>query len=313
LRFVAILVRSLNKAMPPIALGLVIAAAAMHAGWNLIVKRVGEKQIFTWWSLLFGSLLCLPFLAANAVPARVWPYALASALVEAAYFMILIRAYQKGDFSQVYPIARGAAPALLAVWAALFLGERIEMAGILGLALLLAGLIIVGAGRFRGDAAAALNQGAVLRGGLLRGALLNPGAIMTALGVALCISIYSAIDAAAVRIMSPAAYNALALGLTGLFITPIVFARYGHRLVIAQLGAERWRILAVGALLMLSYMMVLEAYSMARASYVGALREISVVIAALAGWRLLGESFGAQRAAGALLIFSGIIVVAVAG
>jgi drug/metabolite transporter (DMT)-like permease len=280
----------------------------MHAGWNLIVKRAREKQIFTWWSLLFGSLLRIPFLAGSAVPAEVWPYALASALVEAAYFMILIRAYQKGDFSQVYPIARGAAPALLAVWAMLFLGERIEVAGILGLALLLAGLIIVGVGRFRADSRADSNQGS-----FLKSALLNRSAIMTALGVALCISIYSAIDAAAVRIMSPAAYNALALGLTGLFITPVVFARYGYRAVIAGWSAERWRNLAVGALLMLSYMMVLEAYSMARASYVGALREISVVIAALAGWRLLGESFGAERAAGALLIFSGIIVVAVAG
>ena len=117
--------------MPLTALILVISAATMHAGWNLLVKRVSEKQIFTWWALAFGTLVNLPFLAVNAVPANVWPYALASAFVEAAYFMILIRAYGEGDFSQVYPIARGAAPAFLAVWAMLFLGERPEPAGII--------------------------------------------------------------------------------------------------------------------------------------------------------------------------------------
>lgn len=280
--------------MPLTALILVIAAATMHAGWNLVVKRVGEKQIFTWWALAFGTLINLPLLAVNTIPRSVWPYALASAVVEAAYFMILIRAYSKGDFSQVYPIARGAAPALLAVWAMLFLGERPEPAGIIGLILLLAGLMVVGGGRF----------GAVA---------LNASAIVAALAVALCISIYSAIDAAAVRIMSPAAYNVLVLGLTALFITPVVMTRYGFRSVIVEGRAEWLRIMAVGVLLLLAYLFVLQAYSMARASYVGALREISVVIAALAGWRMLGEGFGARRTAGAVLIFSGIVVVAVAG
>jgi len=281
--------------MPLTALILVIAAATMHAGWNLIVKRVGEKQIFTWWALAFGALINLPLLAVNTIPASVWPYALASAVVEAVYFMILIRAYSQGDFSQVYPIARGAAPAFLAVWATLFLGERPEPAGIIGLILLLAGLIVVG-GWSKPRAVA-----------------LNASVIVAALAVALCISIYSAIDAAAVRIMSPAAYNVLVLGLTALFITPVVMMRYGYRSVIVEGRAEWPRIMAVGVLLLLAYLFVLQAYSMARASYVGALREVSVVIAALAGWRLLGEGFGARRTAGAVLIFSGIIVVAVAG
>jgi drug/metabolite transporter (DMT)-like permease len=283
--------------MPLTALILVIAAATMHAGWNLVIKRVAEKQIFTWWALTFGALLNLPLLVIDVIPRSVWPYALASALVEAAYFMILIRAYGQGDFSQVYPIARGAAPAFLAVWAMLFLGERMVPAGIIGMMLLLAGLIVVGAGRFWSKPRA----------------VLNAGAIVAALAVALCISIYSAIDAAAVRIMSPASYNVLVLGITAIFITPVVITRYGYRSIIAEGRAQWGRILAVGTLLLLAYMFVLQAYSMARASYVGALREISVVIAALAGWRMLGESFGVARTAGAVLIFSGIVVVAVAG
>ena len=142
---------------------------------------------------------------------------------------------------------------------------------------------------------------------------MKASAIVAALAVALCISIYSAIDAAAVRLMSPSAYNVLVLGLTVLFITPVVMTRYGYRSVVRAGRAEWPRIIAVGVLLLLAYLFVLQAYSMARASYVGALREISVVIAAFAGWRVLGEGFGIARTAGAVLIFSGIVVVAIAG
>jgi drug/metabolite transporter (DMT)-like permease len=285
--------------MPLLALVFVITAAVMHAGWNLIVKQVGEKQIFTWWALTLGSLAFLPLLIMSApIPAAVWPYALTSALVEAAYFITLIRAYENGDFSQVYPIARGAAPALIAVWAMLFLGERPSAAGIAGLLLLLAGLIVVGAGRWQTEQ---------------RAVRLDTNLVITALAVALCISVYSAIDGAAVRIMSARAYNVLVLGLTSAFITPVVLWRYGVRSIIAEGRAHWGRIAAVGLLLLLAYMLVLEAYSMARVSYVGALREISVVLAAIAGWRLLGESFGVMRTAGAVLIFFGIVVVAVAG
>ena len=284
--------------MPLTAIALIIAAAAMHTAWNLIIKHAREKQVVTWWALIVGSLINLPLLARTTIPAQVWPYAIASAAVEAVYFMLLIRAYQNGDFSEVYPLARGAAPVFIAVWATLFLGERPQAAGIAGLALLLIGLIVVGASRL-------FTKGKVIN---FSGAL-----AVTVLAVALCISIYSAIDAGAVRLIQPAAYNVLVLGLTGVFIAPFVVARFGVRSLVREGRANVIRIISVGVLLLLAYRLVLEAYSMARASYVGALREISVVIAAFAGWRLLDERFGIWRTAGAVLIFCGIMVVALAG
>ena len=284
--------------MPLTAIALIIAAAAMHTAWNLIVKHAHERQIVTWWALVVGSLINLPLLANTTIPVQVWPYAIASAAVEAAYFMLLIRAYQNGDFSEVYPIARGAAPAFIAVWAMLFLGERPQAAGLVGLALLLIGLIVVGASRLFTER---------------RAININTSLLVTVLAVALCISVYSAIDAGAVRLIRPAAYNVLVLGLTGLFIAPFVVARFGVRSMIREGRANVLRIIAIGVLLLLAYMLVLEAYSMARVSYVGALREISVVIAAFAGWRWLDERFGIVRIAGAVLIFCGIMVVALAG
>ena len=131
--------------MPLTALILLIIAAALHTGWNLLVKRAGEKQIFTWWAMVVGTACFTPLLVFSApLPAAVWPYVLASALVEMVYYLALLRAYTIGDFSQVYPLARGAAPAFLALWAALFLGERPSAGGLAGLALLLVGLLLVG-------------------------------------------------------------------------------------------------------------------------------------------------------------------------
>jgi drug/metabolite transporter (DMT)-like permease len=285
--------------MPLTALLLIVLAAALHAGWNLIVKRVESKQVFTWWALVVGALLYLPLLALYPhASAKVWSYAVGSALVEAIYFIALIRAYVRGDFSLVYPVARGAAPALLALWAILFLGERPRPAGIIGLVILLLGLCVVG------------GAGWWTR---RRQVVLKASGIGAAFGVALCISVYSAIDASAVRIADPLFYLVLITELTAVFITPVVFATYRYREVIAGWRAHRLRILAVGLLMPLTYLLVLQAYMVARVSYVGALREISIVMAALAGWYWLGESFGMIRTVGALLIFVGIFLIAVTG
>jgi drug/metabolite transporter (DMT)-like permease len=281
------------------ALLSVIVAAAFHTAWNLRVKQVDAKHLFTWWALVIGPLLFLPLLAQSLpIPATIWPYAVASALVEAAYFMALIHAYDRSDFSLVYPIARGGAPGLLAVWAALFLGESPHLIGIAGLAVLLLGLMAVGGGSWWAHRNIAQ---------------LGLGGIGAAIGVALCISIYSVIDGAAVQFMAPAPYTELVFGLTAVLVTPAVFARYGYASVVAVWRAH-WRgILWVGILMPLSYMLVLQAYTMAQVSYVGAMREVSVVLAALVGCLWLKESFGTIRTIGSMLIFLGMLVIAVAG
>src|SRR5712691_13088228 len=131
--------------MPPIALGLLLVAALLHAGWNLFVKRAGEKQVFTWWGLVVGSVCFAPLLlVSQSFPLRIWPYVIFSALVEGAYYIILTRAYEHGAFSLVYPMARGAAPAFLVVWAVLFLGGRPRPGGVVGLALVVVGRVVVG-------------------------------------------------------------------------------------------------------------------------------------------------------------------------
>lgn len=281
--------------MSALALGMVLMAAVLHTSWNMLLKRSADRQIVSWWAMLVGALIFAPLIILSwPLPAAIWPYAIASAIVEVGYMLLLSHAYQHGDFSLVYPVARGSAPALLTLWSFLFLHERPSIGGLFGLALLICGLAAIGLGHWWS----------------MRPARVGWGGIGLALGVAVMISIYSAIDAAGVRIAPPAAYNALVFGLTGLIQAPFMIMRYGTQATLGSLQRQWRTIIVIGVLMLATYMLVLQAYSTSTASYVGAIREISIVLAAIAAWRWLGEGFGRLRMAGVILTFCGVLAIA---
>lgn len=284
---------------PLLAIGLLLVAAVLHATWNLLVKRAKEKQVMTWLALLVGVLLFFPIVIFRPIDIlSIWPLVLSSALLEALYFIALLAAYKYGDFSLVYPMARGTAPALLLLWAALFLGERPTLPGIVGISLLVMGLIVVG-----GNAWWSLRKTASL----------STNGLAIALGVALCISIYTTIDGAAVRRVDPLPYTVIVIALATAFMTPVFLTRFSKATIVRE-WRENWpRIIIVGIFSMLAYILVLTAYTFMRVSYAGAIREVSVVFAALLGWRWLHEEFGIARLVGSALIFAGILVIAFAG
>jgi drug/metabolite transporter (DMT)-like permease len=283
--------------MPPQAIALSFVAAGFHAGWNLLLKGARQREAFAWWGMLVGFVGFLPILVLGpAMPVRVWPFAGASGLVEVAYFAALNRAYQDGDFSLVYPVARGLTPVLLALFALVFLGEVPSVAGVAGLALVFAGIALVG--------------GAL---GIFRGTAPGWRSLGHAAAVAVCSSTCSAIDAAAVRFSPAAGYSVLITGLTALLMFPVLLARGGRAGLTSALDAGLKRILGVALGLMLAYLFALQAFAIAPVGYVGAVREVSVVLAALAGWLWLGEGFGLERLAGAALIFAGLLAIAIGG
>ncbi len=284
--------------MPLATLGILLCAAIFHSGWNLLLKQTQNKQVFLMWATL-SNLICflaLPFLP--PIPRLVWPYVLSSALAEALYYISLAWAYNIGDFSLVYPIARGAAPVLLTVWTILFLKEIPHVFGLLGIILIVIGLMTVGA-------AASWKTLSTTR--------LSLSSITVALFIALCISVYSVIDGAAVSLVNPLSYAIWIFGLSPLFASPFILLRYGTRQAVIELKEHWLRIIVVGFLIITTYGAVLFAYSMGHISYVGSIREVSIVFGALMGWRFLGERFGLVRVIGAGLIFAGIAIIAILG
>jgi drug/metabolite transporter (DMT)-like permease len=281
-----------------LALGLLMVGAVLHAIWNVLLKLADEKYLAMWWALALGSLGFLPFLIVTPpLPPGMWPYIVASAIFEAAYFAILIAAYERADFSVVYPIARGAAPGLLALWAVLFLHERLSFAGVAGLLVLVLGLMITGSsalwqsGRWSPD----------------------PVSIGLALAVAFCISAYSVIDGAAVQVAHPVPYTTATFALTTALLAPLIFRRYGLRATLAAWRGNWPKITVIGFCMPGSYMLALAAYTLAPVSYAGAIREMSIVFAALIGWLWLREGLGLFRIVGAAVIFCGVLIIARAG
>jgi drug/metabolite transporter (DMT)-like permease len=283
--------------MPLGAIGLLLVSAALHTTWNLLLKQAGEKYMATWWAMLAGSLLFLPVLFLTGLPAHVtWAFMLVSALVEATYFIVLAYAYEDADFSLVYPLARGTAPGLIGVWAVLFLHERLTAGGVLGIAILIIGLMIVGgSGWLRADGRPQW-----------RG-------IAPALFLALCISIYTAIDGAAVKLTSPFSYAALIYFVSATYMTPYIVRRHGWPRLKQEFRVHGARLVLIGVLIVVAYLMALWAYRISTVGYAGAIREVGVVMGAFAGWQLLGEDFGRARVIGAVVIFIGILVIAVLG
>lgn len=283
--------------MPIAAILFLLFSAVLHTAWNLLLKQSSRKYIVTWWAILLGAGLFLPILFFTGLPIReAWSLLLVSVLVETAYFVVLSLAYREADFSLVYPLARGSAPLMIVVWSVLFLQERLTPGGMAGLGIIIFGLLMVGGSDLLAGTQTPRRSGVLL-----------------AFVLALLISIYSVIDGAAVKQTPAFPYTILVFFLSPVLAAPLVFQRYGWQILKNELAQNTARILAIGILTVSSYLLTLAAYAMAKVSYSGAVREVSVVMGALAGWLFLGEKLARLRVWGALVIFGGILCIALAG
>jgi drug/metabolite transporter (DMT)-like permease len=279
-----------------LALGLVLLAAGIHAGWNLLAKRAHDKLAFLLCSALVSAILYFPIglwlLLTYPVPPGGWAIIAASSVLEGAYYWGLAQAYRYGDLSLVYPIARGTAPLLVPILAALFLGERLSLLGAGGVGLVVVGMLTLHL--------PALSWRGVRALGATAGQLGTRYALLTGL----LIAGYSTLDKRGVALVQPALYSYLLFcGITVALLPLLV----GHGTkVAAEWGHSRRGILAVGLLCPLSYGLVLAALTLAPVSYVSPAREVSVVIAALLGAYVLHEPYGRQRLVGSALIAAGL-------
>ena len=284
--------------MPIGAIFLLLLSATLHALWNLLLKKSQEKYIAMGWQVIISGIFAFVLLLFTGFPPRsMWLFALVSMLLEAVYFILLSNAYSDHDFSLVYPIARGTAPAFLMLWSILFLHETLTPGGMLGIGMIVTGMVIIGA--------TSLIQS--------RGSRLHLKGILIALLVALIISLYTLIDGTAVKNGPPLPYALTMFMLVPFVTTTYNIRRFGWKHFAAAWNGPRLPILFAAVLGVVAYLLALIAYTFAPLSYSGAIREVSVVIGALLGWQFLNEQMGGTRVLGAVVIFAGILVIAFFG
>lgn len=284
--------------MPTLAIALLLTSAALHALWNLLLKQSREKYLAMGWQVIIGSMVSFVALFFIGLPPRsLWILIIISTFLEAIYFAILTYAYNDHDFSLVYPVARGAAPALVVIWTAVFLGEIPSTGGLIGILLIVCGLIIIGATSLLQNHSGKPH---------FRGILIS-------LSVALVISIYTLVDGYAVKQGPALSYGLSLFVLMPIFTTPFIVHHYGKDRTIKGFWDHPARLILVGILAVIAYLSALFAYSIAPVNYSEAIREVSVVMGAFAGWYFLGEQMGKIRILGAIVIFVGIVMIAVFG
>ncbi|MFC1670670.1 SMR family transporter [Spirochaetota bacterium] len=279
------------------AFTLIIIAAVLHAIWNFAAKKASGNLSVIYLGLFLACIIFFPFLfilsPAEIFVAAAYPYIIATGIIHALYFFVLAKAYEHGDISIAYPIARGTGIAGTAIAAFLLLTEKISPIGASGILIICIGTVLLGFRQNHG------NEENHYKG------------IIYALTVGIAIMTYSIVDKVAVGIIHPLAYiYGLAL-LTPVFLTPYMVAKKRREIVEAWSNMKRYCfVIGIGS--MGTYMIILFAFQMANVSYVVAVRETSVAIGAFMGVKFLGEHFSVRKVIGVLAIVAGMVLIKLA-
>jgi drug/metabolite transporter (DMT)-like permease len=276
------------------ALMLLLASAFLHAGWNLVAKRVAGGAAFTWLFSVMAVFLVAPVVVAGDLLQQIpWDGPLVAAVlgsgfVEVLYYLLLQKGYRFGDLSVVYPVARGTGPVLATSLALVLLGENPSPLNLFGTACVVTGIFIIAGGmqlfrRIRTDRGLSL--------GLATGA---------------CIAGYSTIDKFAVGVarVHPVVYFWLVLVVQVLFLTPWAFRERGG--VGARLKVNGKSALAIALLSTASYVAVLYALRISPLSIIAPAREAGIVIGVFLGTTVLGEGGRSRRLIGSTVVLAGL-------
>ena len=268
---------------------LALIAALLHTTWNLLIKTAGNREVAAWGQFVFGGIALAPVLLFIGPPGvDALPYLGISAIVHIVYVFALVKAYQHGLFSLVYPLARGGGALTAAVLGLALLGDSLPAGGWIAL-----GVVTIGIA-----------------------SLMQPGAprveIAFALLTASMIGVYTVIDTAGSRhSTSGFSYGITLVLFTGLVLTVVMISRDKGREMRISARLDWRRHLVSGICLALAYSLVLVAVRFAPIGYVATLRESSIVIGAAIGWLFLHERLGRQRLISSVVIALGLVALVV--
>lgn len=280
--------------MTPLVFCVVLGAAVLHASWNALIKHGGDPFLRLAIVNLTGSVICLPFLFVLAPPvAAAWPWLLTSVLIHIAYCSFLCLGYRLGDLSQVYPVARGVAPPMVALLGWLVAGEALGWTGLAALGLISGGIMLIAFGR------------------RAPGQSVRP--LLLALACGTSIGAYTISDGLGIR----AAQGAFEYITWFFFIDGLPFGLgvlwLSRRRLPTALPGVLLPAIGGGVLSFLAYGLVIWAMRTTPMAYVSGLRETSVILATIIGTKLLGEPFGRERITAACVVAGGIALLKLAG
>ena len=273
--------------MPASALALALGAAVLHAFWNLVIAGARDIEAATAVALVTGVLVFAPVsVLAWDAELEVWPYLVATSLLQLTYFVLLAAAYGRAEMSFVYPIARGSAPVLVLLVGALLLSQEASGAQVAGVLLVAGGVLLV---RGVGGRASTADLG-------------------LALAVAACIAAYTLLDKHGIRYASPVVYQELSMIPVAVAFLALTLHRRGRHAVRGAMGLPA---VAAGIATFGAYILVLAALSRAPAAPVAAVRETSIVMATAFAALFLHERVSIARFAGAVVVVVGVVLLGV--
>jgi drug/metabolite transporter (DMT)-like permease len=269
------------------AFALALTAAFVHALWNVLLARARDPRAATAVALLVAVVVFAPVAALTwDVRPGVWPFVVVSSCLQLLYFVLLAAAYRRAPLSVVYPMARGAAPVLVLLIGVIVLGKSSSSGQVAGVLLVGAGILLV-------------------RG--LSGR--NAGGMAFGLAIATCIAAYTLVDKHGITHAGPIPYLELTMVMPALVYAGATVRLKGTAPLRAEFGPST---VAAGLATFVAYALVLAALERASAASVAAVRETSVVIAALLAGKVLDERVGPVRLAGAVLVAAGVALVSLA-
>jgi drug/metabolite transporter (DMT)-like permease len=282
--------------MDTAVVGVILISAALHASWNFATRAVRGNLAVLWLSLCLAGLASAPaaivWAALHPPTAESWWILLASSILNAAFFSLLGKAYEKGEISLVYPVARGSGVAGAALLAMGLGMETIHPLAGAGIAAVCAGILLIGLGH-NGEA----------HGSKLHAVLL---AILTGMSVA-C---YSLLDKKGVEGMHPIVYvSGQYLG-TALFMIPYAWPRTRGK-VLATWTEHPRHVAFIGSASLVTYLLILYVYPLAPASSIIAFREVAIVLGCLLGFFVLKERLTVRKGLGIAAIIVGLVLIKV--
>ena len=269
---------------------LILFAAILHAGWNLIIKSFTNSLSAMGIKTLLQSIIFIPFVFFVPLPTGItWFFIIVSIVIHNYYFITLGISYNKGDLSYVYPISRGCSPIFITIFSLLLLQDKVSLAGWIGILIACFGLILLTFNDIKNK--------------------INLDVLKLALIISFTICLYTLCDAAGVRSASNSfSYIVWLFALDGWLIFFYVYYKNKNDLLNIHLGG--FGLIIVASIMSFSgYAIIIWSLNYVEAGYVSSIREASIIIATLFGFVFLKERFSLKRAVSAVIFFLGIAVI----